>query len=172
MCRLRREHHSDACGRICGVARYTGKRGAGHTALPPAAAYGEPGRTVITAISRSARATMLLVRGLITAGPAALGIFPALFAWLACATFVGLPWLPSMVRPLRELAGMGRRRATRVPGRPASAARGRPRGPPGAAEEGPATARAGGEGPPRGRPGHRPGDSPALPARGRLMAAA
>ena len=72
---------------------------------------------MITAISRSARATMLLVRGLITAGPAALGIFPALFAWLACATFVGLPWLPSMVRPLRELAGMERRRASRVTGR-------------------------------------------------------
>jgi signal transduction histidine kinase len=71
---------------------------------------------VRTAISRSARATTSLTRGLSTAAPAAFGIFPALAAWTACAIFAGLPWLPEMVRPLRELAGMERRRVSRVTG--------------------------------------------------------
>jgi signal transduction histidine kinase len=35
---------------------------------------------------------------------------------VACLTLVGLPWLPDLVRPLRELAGAERRRVSRITG--------------------------------------------------------
>jgi signal transduction histidine kinase len=71
---------------------------------------------VRTAISRSARATGLLVSGAGIAAPAVLGLLAALVAVVACATVAALPLLPDMVRPLRALAGAERRRAGQVTG--------------------------------------------------------
>ncbi|MGH3263186.1 MAG: sensor domain-containing protein, partial [Trebonia sp.] len=69
-----------------------------------------------SAIVRSARATGLLVSGAVTAGAALLGLAFAVVVGVACLALIGLPWLPDMIRPLRQLAGAERRRVSRVTG--------------------------------------------------------
>lgn len=67
-------------------------------------------------IVRSARATGLLAGGAVTAGAAVLGLAFAVVVGVACLALIGLPWLPDLIRPLRELAGAERRRVSRVTG--------------------------------------------------------
>jgi signal transduction histidine kinase len=67
-------------------------------------------------IARSARATSLLVSGMVTGAAATLGLAAAIAIAAACLALVGLPWLPELVRPLRAIAGAERRRVSRVTG--------------------------------------------------------
>jgi signal transduction histidine kinase len=73
-------------------------------------------RFVVARITRSARATGLLVGGTVTACEAALGVFLAIGVVLACLLGVGLLVLPELVRPLREIAAAERRRVSRATG--------------------------------------------------------
>ena len=63
------------------------------------------------AITRSLRATRILVAGLRSAVPALFGLPAFLFLAVLCLIVFGLPWLPTAIRPFRALAGLERRRA-------------------------------------------------------------
>ncbi len=70
------------------------------------------------AITRSLRATRILVTGLRSAVPALLGLPAIVLVAVGCLIVVGLPWLPGAIRPLRALAGFERERAAAELGRP------------------------------------------------------
>jgi signal transduction histidine kinase len=64
-------------------------------------------------LTRSARATSVLLGGLGTALPALFGLFGVLFAAVCCVLLFGLPLLPKAVVPLRALARAERERVGR-----------------------------------------------------------